>query len=225
MRMRYTVLALCVLMLAWLDPYRDRVKEGNKEFSDKAFRRAEENYKAADKYAPNKKEKKKLEFNLGDARYMSEDYDRAIDNFKASLESGDKDVQKKALFNMGNAYYKKGDMENAINSYINALKIDPNYEPAKKNLEYIIQEKDKNKDNKGSNKDDKKNGKNDKDKQQNRSGNNKQDDQKNNQGRDMKNVDQMNKEQIKNILKSMQDKPVRREKGKGNGSRVLEKSW
>ena len=95
-----------------------------------------------------------LDFNKGDAHYQLGNYDIAADKFKSSISSENPDIQKKALFNMGNAYLKQKKYKEAAESYIKALEIDPNYDKAKKNLEYLLKEQknqDQNdKDNKGS---------------------------------------------------------------------------
>jgi len=218
--------ALCAI--AWIDPYRDAVREGNERFNQKNYNEAEAKYNAASPYAPRESERRKLGFNRGDARYMRGDYDAAIGQFRESLESNDRDVQKKAFFNMGNAHLKKGDIDAAIDSYINALKIDPNYLPAQKNIENLLKKKDDQKDKggdrskqdrdrknggQGKNGDDKKSGA-DKDKKEDQSDSGRR-------GRQ----GSISREQLRNILESMKNRPVRRQKGGSNGRRMLEKPW
>ncbi len=139
---RLFVLLAVMLSVGWLDPYRDRVDEGNAHYRDGQYDRALDKYREAEKYAPGGKGKHRLGFNRGDARYMQRDYDGAVDEFREALKSDDPDVQKRAFFNRGNAYLKKGDTQSAVSSYINALRIDPAYEAAKKNIEYILQKKE-----------------------------------------------------------------------------------
>jgi Ca-activated chloride channel family protein len=211
-------LLLSVFLTAWLDPFRDEVSEGNKKYHEKKYPEAEEKYKNASNYAPGEKDRKKLRFNQGDASYMKGEHDTAIENFKNALQSEDRDVQKKAFFNMGNTYLKKGDIDGAVNSFISALKIDPDYAPAKKNIEYIMnRKKNSEKDETNKKKSDSDNkGKSEKDK--NESG-------KDDKGDKNRKSANMSKEQIMNIMNSMKDKPVRRERGKKDGERFLEKNW
>ncbi len=220
--LRFVVMPLCLFFISWLDPYHDKVSEGNKEFKAKNYNAAEEDYRAASRYAPNGKEKNKLHFNLGDTRYMRGEYGRAAEDFRKSLDSEDREVQKKSLFNAANAYYRKGDYARAVDAYVGALKIDPDYAPAKKNLEYLLYapKKDQQKDGgQGANKQGSRDGRGGKDK--------------GGKDRDRNRADaggkirkgEMSKEQLMNILKSMQEKPVRRERGKGDARRSLEKSW
>ncbi|HON79392.1 MAG TPA: tetratricopeptide repeat protein [Spirochaetota bacterium] len=230
------VLLGALLAVAWLDPYRDRVDDGNSRFHQKKYDGALNSYRDAEGYAPNLSERNKLKFNHGDVEYMRGDYDGALHNFRESLKSGDRDVQKKALFNMGNSLLKKGDTEGALNAYINALKIDPAYMPAKKNIEYILKKKDDPKD--------KKNRKNDKNGNRDKQGNpdrqqgkgdkdrNKGDKDRNKNRGEQENTMQnksprgtISREQLKNILESMKNKPVRRLRGKADGRSVPEKNW
>ena len=204
---RYACLAAVVsssfLCAAFFDPYADRVNQGNSEYNDGKFSDAEKSYNDAGKYLPSAKDAAELSFNKGNARFRSGDYDGAVELYKAALASEKKDVQKKALFNMGNAFAKKGDKLSAADAYLAAMKIDPSYMNAKKNLEALYR-KDKNDDkNKDENKNDKQSGS---DKNQNG---------KNDSGGAKSS---MNKDQIKNLLQMMKDKPVRRQKndeGKG----------
>ncbi len=223
------IVLLVAVNAAWLDPFRDRVSEGNSRFQKKKYIEAKKKYNQAEEYAPGEKAKQKLAFNRGDADYMAGDYDAAIAGYKKAIQSGDADVQKKAFFNLGNTYFRKKKYKEAFNAYMNALKIDPDYAPAKQNIEYMLlnqkkKQKDKN------NKDGKKGNKNDKNKQQNKDDKNKQknqnrDKQKQNQQRQKKQQRRMSRQQLKNLLKSMKKKPVRRQKGQSNDRRNLEKDW
>ncbi len=212
-----------LLSIAWLDPFKDAVSSGNDEYELKKYNNAKRYYEKAEKYAPGESDRKKLSFNTGDADYMLESFDNALTGFQEAVQSGDREVQKMAFFNAGNAYLKMGKYREAINSYINALKIDPGYEKAKKNIEYVLKkmsEKDKDKKDKdGDNKDKKK----DQDKK-NEPGSSK--DKNRSQSRDPRqDQNQMSREQVQNILRSLQKSQVRRQKGSSDERRQLEKNW
>ena len=222
------ILASLISLLAWLDPFQEEVEKGNDKFQNKKFSESKNHYDKAEKYAPNNKEKSKLAFNKGTADYMAEDYDSAIANFKKSLQSEDKDIQKKAFLNMGNAYVKKGDTKEAINSYINALKIDPNYDKVKKNIEYLLakkqQQEQQNQDQQDQDKDKKKNK--NKQSQASQAKQNEKKKNKDKQSKDKQKVaKKMNKEQIKKILEAMKKKSVQRKKEGQGGVNSLEKNW
>ena len=210
--------------IAWLDPYRDAVSSGNEEFIKKKYNNSKRYYEKAEQYAPAENDKKKLSFNTGDADYMLEDYDNALSGYQRAIQSDDRDVQKKAFFNTGNAYLKQKNYREAIDAYMNALKIDPDYSRAKKNIEYVLKQmNDKNK------QDNKKDSKDNKDNKSDKQGNkdkppkgDKNQDQKQNR---QQGGNQMNREQVRNILRSLQQSPVRRQKGGGDERRKLEKFW
>ena len=213
---------LVVGSIAWLDPYRDAVSSGNEEFGNQKYNNAKRYYEKAERYAPTENDKKKLSFNNGDADYMLENYDSALSGFQQAVQSNDRDVQKKAFFNSGNAYLKQKNYREAINAYMNALKIDPEYAKAKKNIEYVLKQMDnKNKQNDKDKKDNK--DKNDnKQKNKDKSSKDKNQDKKQN---NRQGGSQMNREQVQNILRSLQQSPVRRQKGGGDERRKLEKFW
>ncbi|HPQ54856.1 MAG TPA: hypothetical protein PK253_16505, partial [Spirochaetota bacterium] len=54
------VLLGALLAVAWLDPYRDRVDEGNSSFHQKKYDGALNSYRDAEGYAPNLSERNKL---------------------------------------------------------------------------------------------------------------------------------------------------------------------
>lgn len=224
----FLLIALACVSIAWLDPYRDAVSSGNEEYGQKKYNSAKRYYEKAEQYAPAEDDRKKLSFNSGDADYMLENYDSAISGFQRAIQSDDRDVQKKAFLNSGNAYLKQKNYREAIQAYMNALKIDPDYAKAKKNIEYVLKQmdnrnkQDKNKDNKD-NKDKKNNDRQNKDK----SGQDKknQNNDRNRQQQQKREGGQMNREQVQNILRSLEKSPVRRHKGGSDEKRKLDKNW
>ncbi len=225
------ILSAVVMFTGWLDPFRDHVSDGNQAFHEKKYDEAVSKYNSAEEYAPGAEAKRKLAFNRANADYAAGNYDRAITGYRNAAQSEDKDVQKKAFYNMGNAYVRAGRDKEAVNAYVNALRIDPEYENAKKNIEYLLN-KNKNNDNKDQqNKDNKDNS--GKDGEQNQKDNEAQKDKNRDDGgnQNQKSPDKrdknsgLTKEQIENMLKNMQDRPVQRRKGNTEGRRALEKDW
>ena len=211
---RMLMLLPVLFTAAFFDPYADRVNEGNGSFNDGKYQDAEKHYAEAEGYLPSKKDMPDLAFNKGDARFKMEDYDGAIEYYKQALGSQNKDVQKKALFNIGNAYVKKEDKSAAADAYMAALRIDPAYANAKKNLELLYKKEDKKDKDRNDQKKDGKDKKNDADK-------------KDGSGKDQKKQQAMSKDQIKNMMQMMKDKPVRRQR-KDDGKNMFngnEKPW
>lgn len=214
----------CLLFVSWIDPFADEVREGNRLYESGDYRGAEERYRVAERYAPREKDRDRLRFNRGDARYMQGDLDGALEHFRGALGSGDDETQKKALFNAGNVYLKKGDYRAAAGAYIDALKIDPEYAPAKKNLEYLMHINRNERGDKGGA------GK--------RAGTDEKDDGGNADGAAARNDAKgrtpgeraykggaISPEQARSLLESMKNKPVRRDRGTGDGRRELDRQW
>jgi Ca-activated chloride channel family protein len=220
------VIVIPISAIAWLDPYHDTVKRGNEEYGSEKYNNAKRYYAKAREYAPGKNDQKNLAFNEADADYRLEDYESAISGYQQSVQSEDRDVQKKAFFNSGNAYLKQGNYRAAFQAYENSLKIDPHYVKAKKNIEHLLkqinnqrnQEKEVER---GDNKNSRRNKKQALRKDMQRDGH---------QGvgsdrRDSPNTRSLNREQIKNILRSLEKNPVHRSKGSPEQRRKLDKSW
>lgn len=212
MKKNFIIICAVLIFSAWIDPFKDAVNSGNSSYGNNDFKKALEHYKDAEKHAPDDKRKMMLDFNRGDAYYQLGNYDIAADKFKNSVSSENPDMQKKAFFNMGNSYLKQKKYKEAAESYIKSLEIDPNYDKAKKNLEYLLKEQ-KNKDqNSKDNKDGSGDGNSGRDK------NGKENNQKNGEKK-------MSDIQARNLLESMKNKPVRKQKGKSDGNKYLEKYW
>lgn len=197
---------------AWMDPFSDEVSKGNDNYRNNRSADALKNYNEAEKYAPGESKKKMLEFNRGDAEFRLNRYDSAISKYRNSLNSNDPDIQKKALYNIGNAYMKMGKKREAAENFIKALQIDPSYDKAKKNLEYLLKSKPQDK---GQGGDSGKGGG-----KQNQAKDAKNDSRKQGTGDDKK-----SNAQVQNLMESMKNKPVRKQKDSGNGKRYLEKFW
>ena len=90
----------------------------------------------------------KIQFDAGAAAYKMGDYDKALEWFSQSLLSKDKTLQEKSHYNIGRTLEERADraktnekalteLGNAQSHYEEALKLDPNDERAKANLEEV----------------------------------------------------------------------------------------
>jgi len=74
------------------------------------------------------------EFDKANALYKSANYQNAIALYEQI--SATQGTSPELYYNIGNAYFKSGDLGNAILNYERALRLTPNYEDARNNLEF-----------------------------------------------------------------------------------------
>ena len=97
---------------------------------------------------PNTHAADRIEFDAGTAAYKLGNYNQALEWFSRSLLSQDKSLQEKSHYNIGRTLEERadlaetnektlGDLRNAQSHYEEALKLDPNDERAKANLEEV----------------------------------------------------------------------------------------
>jgi Ca-activated chloride channel homolog len=97
---------------------------------------------------PNTHAADKIQFDAGAAAYKMGNYNKALEWFSLSLLSRDKSLQQKSHYNIGRTLEERaeradsnekalGDLSNAQSHYEEALKLDPNDERAKANLEEV----------------------------------------------------------------------------------------
>jgi len=177
------------------------VRKGNNDFSNGSFNEAEINYrKALDKNPENGT----AQFNLGDAMYQQENYEKAAEVFsKANIKGKTATERSDLYYNLGNSMLKAGKAEEATAAYKQALRENPKNDNARYNLEYLRkkQKKNQNKDQKKDNKKDQ-NKKDQNKKNQDKQNQDKQDQDKKEQNK--QNQDKQNQQQ-QNQDKSQQD--------------------
>ena len=128
----------------------------------------------------------KANFNVGNAYFRLEDYDKALTKYEAIVDHGKTNAQKAAVnHNIGNCYMMKGEFKAAINAYQNSLRLNPFDESTRYNLAYALL-KQKEKEQQEQQKDDQNKEKQDKDDKENQD--------KENQDKDDQNKDDQNKE-------------------------------
>ncbi|MBR4155364.1 MAG: tetratricopeptide repeat protein, partial [Bacteroidales bacterium] len=109
------------------------IRLGNKDFKNGNYSEAEVNYrKSLDKeYNP------KAQFNLGDALYEQKNYEEAAKAFSGVTERNiSKNIEADAFYNLGNTLMAQEKYGEAFESYKKALKVNPDDEDARYNLEY-----------------------------------------------------------------------------------------
>jgi len=172
------------------------IRKGNEFYQKGQFEEAENEYRAS--LERNNFNFDKASFNLGTTLYQKEDFENAIGEFeRLSKMSEQKEVQENAFYNLGNSYLKAGKLKESIEAYKGALRLNPNAENARYNMEYakkLLKEQEKNQDqNKDQdNKDQNQDKQDNKDKQENQDQENK--DQENKDEKQDQNNDQENKQ-------------------------------
>lgn len=134
-----------------LDTYLEN-KRGIEAFQQGKIDEAQKDFGAAQARDPSRPE---LEFNQGVVQMQQGQVDSAIEAFKNSgnsaYQSKDQSLLGKSLYNLGNAYAKKGDLQNAAQSFLGAIQSakvsqDKNLESrARKNLELLLSQLQKQK--------------------------------------------------------------------------------
>lgn len=118
-----------------------------KDFREGRFQEAESEF---DRLARERPDDARLRFNAGTAAYRAEDYERAMSHFAEALRSSDLQLQRNAFYNLGNTQFSLGERvpeeelrqrlwREAIRSFEAALKLAPDTEDARHNLEYVRQ--------------------------------------------------------------------------------------
>jgi len=131
--------ALCFFLillpaLGSAQPGRRKVSEGNRAYAEKRFDAALDAYQDAlieDARAP------VIHYNLGAALYQKKDYEKALESYDRVFETDDPLFQSRAHYNLGNTLYRAGRLQEAIQAYEEALKLNPEDEDARYNLEFV----------------------------------------------------------------------------------------
>jgi Ca-activated chloride channel family protein len=150
MELGNVLLLLCAgtFCLAWMNPTRDRIAEGNRLFDQGKFDAAISKYGEALVDDP---DSPLLNFNMGDANYKAGKYAEATASF-SRVRAGDDDPKRQArtAYNIGNAQYRLGAAAEAgkpqdalqayaaaLVAYRRALGADPTDQDAKFNYEFV----------------------------------------------------------------------------------------
>lgn len=120
----------------WWDPIARWVGIGNKAVEAGEFETARDAYQKAAETAPGDE---RILNNRGVVEYSQQNFEEAAKYFDTASASRDSDVSGTARYNRGCAQMKGGDLQGAVESFVEALKINPDDEDAKVNLEMALQ--------------------------------------------------------------------------------------
>lgn len=154
-----TALALVMVMLTsgvFAQGEKTIIKEGNDAYKKADYPAAAQSYgKVVEKNPANAT----AQYNLGNALYKSEKTEEAIAAYDKSVTTLSKPVEKSnAWYNKGVVFQNNKKLPECIDAYKNALKLDPDNEDARQNLQKALQqqkkeEEKKDKENKNKNND------------------------------------------------------------------------
>ncbi len=114
---------------------RAKVLDGNRAYAEEKFDEANDKYRDAQVDNP---ESPIIHFNIGDALYQKRNYEEALKSYQSAVQkSNDPKLQAQGYYNLGNTLFRLDKWQESIAAYQQALKLNPNDEDAKFNLEYV----------------------------------------------------------------------------------------
>lgn len=136
--------AICLLpALLLAQPGRKKVQEGNKLFTEEKFEEANGKYRDALLDVP---ESPVVNYNIAGTQYKIGKYEEALENYSKSMSprlaeertpEEDQLLRSQIHYNRGNTLYRMNKYPEAIREYQEALKLNPDDEDAKYNLEFV----------------------------------------------------------------------------------------
>ena len=118
------------------------VEKGNAKAAEGEFDDAVAQFESAEKHASDDDQKRIVSFDKGIALSGAKRHDDARKAFAYAAQSEDASLRSRAAFNEGNAAMAAKDKKGAIDAFVRSLRADPGFEPAKRNLEYLLTQKD-----------------------------------------------------------------------------------
>lgn len=133
------ILTILVVFAALLTHAQEgEVVKGNRYYKEGNFDKAEEAYQKA----LSKKENLIARYNLGNTLYKKESIDDAVKSFDGVINgTDDPELKTKALYNKGVLLHKGNRLTEAIDAYKQALRLSPDDEEVRKNLQLALQQK------------------------------------------------------------------------------------
>lgn len=184
---------------------------GKKNFDEKNYEKAETEFRNNALEYP---QEGKLHYNLGNALYKNQEFEKAEDEYKLALQDKDFKQQSKIYQNLGNLNFKQKKYQDAIKNYRNALIKNPenedarfNYELASKFLQRQQKQKQQSKQNKEKDKKNK-----EKQKQDNKQQDKQKEKQQQQQSQAQKKKEEKKKKETEQILKALIQKEKQKRK-------------
>lgn len=113
---------------SWVDNY-----FGQRAFQRGEFQEAQDSFEKVIQRDPSAEDY----YNLGASQYRQQDFEAARKSFGAAINSENPQILAKAYYNLGNTLYRLNRLPESVDAYEKALKVHPNDEEAKLNLEFV----------------------------------------------------------------------------------------
>lgn len=111
--------------------------QGNDAFESGDFDAALQGYEEVQELAP---ERPEPFYNSANVRYRNEEHDLAQEDLQQALLTADDDLTRATLFNQGNSFFETEEPGQAVESYKEVLRMDPDDQDAKYNLELALRQ-------------------------------------------------------------------------------------
>ena len=117
------------------DEAASRNNEGNRLYLKQQYDEALKRYTEAQASRPGAPE---MHYNIGNVLYRKGEMDKAAEEYLRAQAAPDKRLSQAALYNRGNALMSRGRLQDAVNAYVQALRVRPDDQDAKRNLELAL---------------------------------------------------------------------------------------
>ena len=138
MKMRLPFLLVCFTFFLtyplYAQPERKKVQEANELYKAEKYNEALNLYHDA---ALDNPLSPGIHYNIGNTLYKQGNYEEALLEYDKVLTAKDADLYFRSYYNMGNTLYRMGKLPEAILSYTEALKLNPDDDESKYNLEFV----------------------------------------------------------------------------------------
>jgi Ca-activated chloride channel family protein len=200
----FIVISIFSLCQAKLHAQKENVaiKRGNRFYKEQKFDESQKQYRQALQQSP---DNSAANYNLGNAQFRKNSFDEAAKSYDNAIDhSNDISLKEQSYYNKGVASVKQQKLEECIDAWKNALKLDPNDEDARDNLEKALRELKNKQQQQQQNKDDK----NKQDKKQDKKNQQKQNQDQQNQQQQppQPQKSKLTKQQVEQLLKALQQK-------------------
>lgn len=116
----------------------DRNRQANEFYGKGQFQEAKKLYEEAKAIEP---EAPQIQYNLANTTHQLKDHKTAEKQYQAALKTADRSLKAPVYYNLGNTYVRLNKIDEAIKQYKDALRLNPQDQDAKYNLEFVMKKK------------------------------------------------------------------------------------